>query len=60
MVRRLAIKMKRIAIKEFFLRQFGDKNADTISGSKVVSIADCHSGDRGLITDREKIFDELR
>ena len=56
MVRRLAIKIKIIATKAFFLRQFGDKIADTISGSKVVSIADCHSGDRGLIPQQRELF----
>ena len=56
MVRRLAIKMKLIDIKAFFLRQFGEKNADSISGSKVVSIPDCHSGDRGSIPRQRELF----
>ena len=40
----------------FFLRQFGDKIADTISASNVVSIADCHPGDRGLIPRQRENF----
>ena len=34
--------------------------ADAISVSIVVSIPDCHSGDRGLITRQRELFDELR
>ena len=58
MVRRLAIKMKLIAIKAFFFfrENLAIKIADTISGSKVVSIADSHPGDRGLTPRQRENF----
>ena len=56
MVRRLANKMKIIAIKAFFWDTFEIRIADSIAVSIVVSIADCHSEDRSLIPRQRELF----